>query len=321
LQHTLLVSGDGSEKIAIRAMAAPMILCDSEPEIDSIEADLLTEFQTIVIDSDSERSVDLPSEIGDCDDDQNQHSLMGSHIVTLDDVMEVDDADVEDFIEVFSQPRLVPTFERLDLGLRKGLSVDILTGYDLLLEEKRGEIKQYFATHLPRTSMLSPPCTMFSQLMNVNWKKMNPAEIRRRWSEALILWNFALQLAWFQLQHMGIFVLEHPTGASSWRLPETVALLNQPGVFLVSFHQCRFGLKAPISGQPIRKSTRLLTNSKLIKHRFDRKFCQCSTPHRTIEGSEGPYKLSKYCEVYPPELCEELAKALAIEARAKQRQV
>lgn len=87
----MLVSGDGSEKIAIRAMAAPMILCDSEPEIDSIEADLLTEFQTIVIDSDSERSVDLPSEIGDCDDDQNQHSLMGSHIVTLDDVMEVDD--------------------------------------------------------------------------------------------------------------------------------------------------------------------------------------------------------------------------------------
>ena len=319
---TLLVSGDGSENMAIRAMAAPITFRDPEPgsDIDSIEADLLTEFQTIVIDSDSERSVDLPSEIGDCDDDQI-HSLMGNHIVTLDDVMEVDDVEVEDFIEVFSQPRLVPTIARLGLGLRKGLSVDILTGYNLLLEEMRVQIKQYFATHLPRTAMLSPPCTMFAQLMNTNWKRMCPVEIRRRWAEALVLWNFALQLAWFQLQHMGLFVLEHPTGASSWRLPETVALLNQPGVFLVSFHQCRFGLKAPISGQPIRKSTRLLTNSKLIQHRFDRVFCKCTTPHKTIQGSEGPHKLSKYCEVYLPELCEELAKALAIEARAKQRQV
>ena len=36
----------------------------------------------------------------------------------------------------------------------------------------------------------------------------------------------------------------------------------------------------------------VLPYSKLIQHRFDRKFCQCSTPHRTIEGCEGPYKSS-----------------------------
>lgn len=91
--------------------------------------------------------------------------------------------------------------------------------------------------------------------------KINPAEIERRWAEALVLLRFALALVWFQIQQMNIFVLEHLTGASSWRLRETVALLRQPEVFLVTFHQCRFGLRAPISGLPIRKSTRLLTNT------------------------------------------------------------
>lgn len=63
-----------------------------------------------------------------------------------------------------------------------------------------------------------------------------------------------------------VFILEHPTGASIWRLPEMVQLIQLPGIYLVTFHQCRF----TVSGLPIRKSTRLLTNSKIVADRFDK---------------------------------------------------
>lgn len=67
---------------------------------------------------------------------------------------------------------------------------------------------------------------------------------------------------------------------------------------------------APISGLPIRKSTRLLTNSSIVASAFDHVYCQCCGPHKTIQGSEGPYKLSKHCEQYPAELCDALLIAL-----------
>ena len=115
----------------------------------------------------------------------------------------------------------------------------------------------------------------------------------------------------------GIFVFEHPTGASSWKLKRTQALLNMKGlrrpVRLVTFHQCRFGLVAPVSKKPIRKSTRFLTNSQMVASTFDRVFCQCDVEHRQMQGSEGKYKLSKFCEQYPPELCKALVASLAKE--------
>ena len=66
--------------------------------------------------------------------------------------------------------------------------------------------------------------------------------------------------------------------------------------------------------QPIRKSTRLLANSAAIAQKFDGVFCRCVVPHKTFQGSERPYKISKYCEQYPPELCFTLLTAFS-EAR------
>ena len=128
------------------------------------------------------------------------------------------------------------------------------------------------------------------------------------------------------LRH-GVFAFEHPTGASSWRLPEMQAIMEKTGVQLVTFHQCRFGLASPISivaftgillqqfmcwttcKQPIRKSTRLLTKFPEIAEKFHGVFCKCAVPRKTIQGSEQPFKCSeniKYCERYPPELCFDL---------------
>ena len=209
----------------------------------------------------------------------------------------------DDFIEIFSRPRLIPRISALHLGMVASMSVDILTGFDLFLPEKRQEIMTYLWARRPRSAM-------FSQLMNTNWARMDPAVVKARWQEAMVLLKFALDVARFMIDTGGYFILEHPTGASSWRLPDVQALIAMPSAYLVAFHQCRFNLRAPISGLPIRKSTRLLTNSSIVASAFDHVYCQCCGPHKTIQGSEGPYKLSKHCEQYPAELCDALLIAL-----------
>ncbi len=154
---------------------------------------------------------------------------------------------------------------------------------------------------------------MFSRIMNLNWKKMRPDIVQTRWTEALTLFNFSLQIIEHLRSHNSIFVLEHPAGASSWRLPAMQALLRAHDTHLAQFDQCRFGLRAPISHLPIRKPTRLLTNSIEVKGRFHNVRCQCTGGHCVIQGSEGKYKLSVWCQTYPDPLCEALVSAIAKE--------
>ena len=63
----------------------------------------------------------------------------------------------------------------------------------------------------------------------------------------MVLLKFALDVAPFMIDTGGYFILEHPTGASSWRLPDVQALIAMPSAYLVTFHQCRFNLR----GRPL----------------------------------------------------------------------
>ena len=292
--------------------ATPSVCGSAHAELPDIHHD--PEFIDVIrVDSDSEAEIAPPSVV----DDQDLHfSISDTEDIHQDQIHQENESQREDFMEIFSRPRLIPRILFLKLCMVATLSIDILTGYDLLLAAKRREVMRHLWTKRPRSVMLSPPCTMFSQLMNTNWARMDPVVVKKRWREAMVLLKFALEVAKFVMSYGGFFVLEHPSGASSWRLPDLKPFLETPGVHLVTFHQCRFGLRAPISGLPIRKSTRFLTNSLSVAKRFNHVFCTCSGPHKTIQGSEGPYKLSKFCEQYPEPLCDAVLLALKDELRA-----
>ena len=149
--------------------------------------------EILYVDSDSEATVSVPSIIDDEDIYFNEGSESDIIVDDLDD--KKPGARRDDFIEIFSRPRLIPRISALHLGMVASMSVDILTGFDLLLPEKRQEIMTYLWARRPRSAMLSPPCTMFSQLMNTNWARMDPAVVKARWQEAMVLLKFALDVA------------------------------------------------------------------------------------------------------------------------------
>lgn len=278
--------------------------------------------------SDSECSVDLPSEVEDDDlsfqgleDSQDWESLLEKEIHNEQQGPFLKQSQNEVFAEIFSRPRMVSMIVALQLLhiLVATLSIDILTGYDLLIPRVRENVMKMLVDGKIFVVMLSPPCTMFSQMMRINFHKMNKDDLKKRWKDAMTFITFTVRIIEYMLSINGIFVFEHPTGASSWKLACIQKLLRIPTVKLVKFHQCRFGLRAPVSKKPIRKSTRFLTNSQCVATAFDNKFCQCTEAHRVIEGSEGSYSLSKWCEQYPDALCETLARSLADEVQQRAR--
>ena len=224
----------------------------------------------------------------------------------------LDSAWQEDIIEIFSVPRLGPVADGLGLGLRTSLAFDLLSGFDLCVPATRALLWQILATRRPKAVVLSPPCTMFSSLQRTNWSRMDPVKRDLRMAAALAMWQFALDVAWYQVMHGGLFLVEHPATASSWELPQTSNVLHQyvSEVKIVKFDQCRFDLKSPLTKQPMKKRTKFMTNSPATIRRFGGVMCTCLKKHKIIMGHEGRYKLSTWCQTYPTKMCKEMVRAL-----------
>ena len=96
-------------------------------------------------------------------------------------------------MEFFSPPRVAVELRRY--GLRAQYSFDIQTGYDFTTFEDRARAMRLVGTHCPFFTMLSPPCTMYSPLQNLNLGKMDPQVKKKRFEEAHCLLDFSMIIA------------------------------------------------------------------------------------------------------------------------------
>jgi hypothetical protein len=212
------------------------------------------------------------------------------------------------FMEIFSPPRVAPVVHAH--GLKAVRSMDLSTGWDFLVKEHKCSGMKDVAWRMPSVTMLSPPCKMFSQIMDTNWFRMDPT---KRWQElerALELLDFAVWVMQYQLEHKRHFIFEHPVNAKSWSRPNVVKLAGKSNVFKVEFDQCMVGLKSPVSRIAMKKRTTLLTTLPTVVAAFESKQCDGSHDHVPINDSEYGKKLSSASQEYPEEMCVLLANAV-----------
>lgn len=88
---------------------------------------------------------------------------------------------------------------------------------------------------------------------------------------------------------------------------------KQPGVRAAVFDQCMLGLVSPVDRIPMKKATKVLTNSNLLFEALDGKTCCGTHQHTVIQGSEGGQKRSQAAQVYPPEMVRVICQALRSE--------
>ena len=162
----------------------------------------------------------------------------------------------------------------------------------------------------PLLLVVSPPCTMFSTMQNVNIGKMDEADVRTRTEAAVSHFAFAFLMCIRQSQGGRSFVIEHPVGASSWALRLTNLLAQCPNTRGVNFDFCMLGMKSSDDqGEALaKKRTKIVTNSKAIADELEK--YQCDGLHRHVILESGR---PKACERYPDKFCQVILEAFKIE--------
>ena len=202
--------------------------------------------------------------------------------------------------ELFNPNRFGPDAQKIKLV--PGTAFDLQLGINLLDKNVRNEVETYFDRVRPGLVIISPPCTMYSLLQNLNKRNQQEPEGLRRYlkatQEARTLLRFGVMVAKKVLDYGGIFVFEHPVTSKAWALPELQELLQHPKVRLARCDQCQFGLKVSEKGF-LKKPTGWATNSERIQKALERP-CDHSHDHQHVIGSVNGKSVSRVSQEYPP---------------------
>ena len=215
-----------------------------------------------------------------------------------------------DVAELFSPPR---TAERArQRGLKGGWSldkevVDPWTGktWDLSGERAREAARSLLKKTKPKLLIVSPPCTMFSQMQRISGGPKDKV----KYEEAVKLLELAVEMCFLQARAGRMFLFEHPAFATSWRLPCLERLRDLQGAQEVVFHMCRFGmqLRDQEGEGPVYKPTRICTNSMAIAGKTN---LRCQGGHRHVRLESGRPALAAR---YPLELQDAFIDGMLVE--------
>ena len=108
-------------------------------------------------------------------------------------------------------------------------------------------------TDKPKLVIGSPPCTFFSRLQEFNkhMYKDNAAwmaKFEANMEQAKRYVRFCIKIYNYQRENGRYFLHEHPWLATSWMLPEMMALEKQEGVEKVRTDMCQFGMQSRTGG-------------------------------------------------------------------------
>ena len=163
----------------------------------------------------------------------------------------------------------------------------------------------------------SPPCTALSVMQNINKNRRDPKIVRAEEEEAKEHVRSCVGLCKIQIENRRYFVHEHPAGAASWQMAEMIKVAMMPGVDIVTMDMCCFGMTAEKDGieGPVRKRTKIASNSKEVLKRIDRK-CPNDIPgeakHQHIVLESGR---PKNAQVYPRAFCGAVCEGIAAEKK------
>ena len=212
-----------------------------------------------------------------------------------------------DVAEVYSPPRMTTAAE--EVGLRPGWALDLTQRdengepWDFSKAAQRQRARQKQDDDKPFMLILCPMCGPFSSVQNLNYVNMSEAEVKEKLKDALEHVKFAVELCLRQHREGRLFMFEHPAGASSWESRLLRDLGSREGVHKVNFDFCEAGME--IDGTPVKKRTRIMTNSTAL-HMILR-HAQCRGDHEHADTLDG--KVSE-CQVYPRKFCMMVCQAI-----------
>ena len=206
--------------------------------------------------------------------------------------------------EVYSPPRMAKAAEKL--GMTAEFSLDLSTvdeqgqPWDFSSASAREKALRLVDDTKPNLLVVSPPCTMFSAIQNLNFEKMTEEHYMERMKDAVMHFAFAVLLCLRQNAAGRYFALEQPVAASSWSLKLTSLLSRMPGVERVNFDFCMLGMLSTDSTgvAPAKKRTSVITNSASLAAELRRHQCDGRHRHVALLGER-----CRKAQEYPDKFC------------------
>ena len=194
------------------------------------------------------------------------------------------------FASFFSPPRL-SAVSKNKITYTSPPNFDLDNGWDFFVAEHRKAFWDCLREQDPVT--MSPECKPFSILMNSNWGRMAPDDVKRIQTQGLAMWQFCVQVAEYQLSRGKFFWIEQPATASSWATHALDWLLEQNNTMLIQFDQCAAGLQV-VPDKLSRKPTSAITNHIGIARELSKFQCSKDHMHQPLQGG-----LPDKAKVYP----------------------
>eukprot|EP00435_Cladocopium_sp_Y103_P075487 s90_g58.t1 len=211
--------------------------------------------------------------------------------------------------EIFNPNRFGPHTKKHQL--ESGMAFDLTLGDDLLNSRTRQNVRQYIKTIKPGLVVISTPCTMLSQLQNLNMKHLTTEtkqrEFTRRLIQAKVLLGFSCEICELVREYGGTFILEQPRTSKAWKDSRVQKLASQSDVTFTVNDQCMFGLKS-VEGIPHKKPTGWLCNNAMVAKALDRQ-CDHTHDHLPVFGSGPGGSRARKAQEYPPTLVNTILKA------------
>ena len=164
-------------------------------------------------------------------------------------------------------------------GLRASESLTFGTGWNFLEAEDRAKAIQWVKQNKPYVVILAFPCNPWSVLLNLNAN----VDVQRLRDEALVLVEFAVEIALLQLNAGRHFLMENPLSSAAWKLEVMLRFLQDPRVRSVVIDMCRFGL-CNAEGDLHRKPTKLVSSSQALISAMMGKRCAGQHEHAAVMG-------------------------------------
>ena len=219
-------------------------------------------------------------------------------------VLQLDEKHVRKVAELYNPNRFGPETKRY--GLVAGQAFDLELGYDVLKRETQEEIRTYLKRVKPGLLIVSPRCTHFSVMQNMNLGRKSPEAMKQFLQElrkSKVLLRFAVEMIELVMDYGGVFVFEQPVTSKAWQERELERLLRREDVRLAQCDQCMFDLhEETIDGKKYyRKPTGWLTNSEAIEDKLNKK-CDHGHEHQQVLGQQSGEPRSRKAQRYPTKL-------------------
>ena len=219
-------------------------------------------------------------------------------------VLQLDEKQARKVAELYNPNRFGPETKRY--GLLAGQAFDLELGHDVLKRETQTEIRDYLKRVKPGLLVVSPRCTHFSVMQNMNLGRKTPEAMRQFLQDlrkSKVLLRFAVEMIELVIDYGGVFLFEQPVTSKAWQERWMDRLLKRDGVKLAQCDQCMYDLmeKTDDIKKYYRKPTGWMTNSDTIEEELSRK-CDQQHEHQPVLGQCEGVPRSRRAQRYPVEL-------------------